>query len=80
MWKTALALNIAKHAGVEDQKRVLVSTCGLNPGDSGGPLVNLRGEAIGINSMGLGRAQGLAGVGRFFLGEDGTLYELVGPG
>ena len=31
------------------KRRVIVSTCGLNPGDSGGPLVNEQGELIAVS-------------------------------
>jgi hypothetical protein len=31
------------------KRRVVLSTCGLNPGDSGGPLVNIKGELIGVS-------------------------------
>lgn len=32
-----------------DKRKVLISTCGLNPGDSGGPLVNAQGELIAVS-------------------------------
>jgi S1-C subfamily serine protease len=31
------------------QRKVLISTCGLNPGDSGGPLVNSQGELVAVS-------------------------------
>lgn len=30
-------------------RKVLISTCGLNPGDSGGPLVDARGQLIAVS-------------------------------
>lgn len=31
------------------KRKVLLSSCGLNPGDSGGPLLNTRGQLIGVS-------------------------------
>ncbi|HKY32580.1 MAG TPA: serine protease [Candidatus Polarisedimenticolia bacterium] len=31
------------------ERKVVVSSCGLNPGDSGGPLLNEHGELIGVS-------------------------------
>jgi S1-C subfamily serine protease len=32
-----------------DRRKVVLSSCGLNPGDSGGPLVNKNGEIIAVS-------------------------------
>jgi hypothetical protein len=36
-------------AGSEHRRRVIISSCGLNPGDSGSALVDAHGEIIGIS-------------------------------
>jgi serine protease Do len=41
----------------------LQTDAAINPGNSGGPLVNLRGEAVGINTVIFSRSGGFEGVG-----------------
>ena len=42
------AQNIAHLMAQIPRRRVVLSSCGINPGDSGGPLVNSHGEVIAV--------------------------------
>lgn len=65
-----LALPKVEHVRLEAMfatvapRKVLLSTCLLNPGDSGGPVVNPAGELVGV-SFGMPRSRGERRVDRF---------------
>lgn len=50
----------AENESVTESLRGLIQTdAAINPGNSGGPLINLKGEAVGINSANVAKAENI---------------------
>ncbi len=49
--------------GAQQFQRFIQTDAAINPGNSGGPLLNIRGEAIGVNTMIATRTGGYQGIG-----------------
>ena len=52
-----------RQLALEPDSRFIQTDASINPGNSGGPLINRRGQAIGINTVILTRANGNTGIG-----------------
>jgi 2-alkenal reductase len=50
----------------------------INPGNSGGPLLNLKGEVIGVNTLGIPSEQGQPVQGLFFAIPSNTVQKITG--
>jgi serine protease Do len=49
----------------------------INPGNSGGPLFNMRGEVIGVNTLGISEENGLSVQGLFFSVPSNTVRSIA---
>ncbi len=49
----------------------------INPGNSGGPLFNMRGEVVGVNTLGLTEQNGRAVQGLFFAVPESTVRSIT---
>ncbi|MCC6942984.1 MAG: trypsin-like peptidase domain-containing protein [Thermomicrobiales bacterium] len=49
----------------------------INPGNSGGPLLNMRGEVVGVNTLGIQELGGQLVQGLFFAVPSSTVVEIV---
>jgi serine protease Do len=52
-----------RDVGAQQFQRFIQTDAAINPGNSGGPLLNIRGEAIGVNTMIATRTGGYQGIG-----------------
>jgi 2-alkenal reductase len=75
---SALGRSLGEGTGRPDLTGLIQHDAAINPGNSGGPLVDLRGEVVGVNTLGVTQTeQGTAAQGLFFAIPVNTVKEIA---
>jgi 2-alkenal reductase len=69
--------NLAQQGACQQYQNLIQHDAAMNPGNSGGPLFDLKGQVIGVNTLGIPSENGTPVQGLFFAIPSNTVKQIV---
>jgi 2-alkenal reductase len=69
--------NLAQQGACQQYQNLIQHDAAINPGNSGGPLFDLKGQVIGVNTLGIPSENGTPVQGLFFAIPSNTVKQIV---